>query len=709
MACSQRYAPGNPYLMSRNLVAVVVFLVGLLAVCWIGIGYAGTHPLAAVVAAVIAACYLAGAVELFRYRQATATLQQALPAIGEAADNLDGWLGRLQAGLRGPVRLRVQGERVGLPAPALTPYLVGLLVLLGMLGTLLGMMATLRGTGLALESATDLDAIRSSLAAPVKGLGFAFGTSIAGVASSAALGLLSALLRRERAQAVQELDAGIASQLRSHSQSFQRGETFRLLQEQNALMPVLVERLQALMGNLEQQHQANNERLQASQQEFHQRTEAAYTQLAASLQQSMQAGISQQANAVGAALQPVVDATMAGLAEKSNTLHASIDSAVHKQLEGINAAVRIAAATADSSWTTALEQQQRSNSALNEQLQQALTQFAGTFEQRSNSLIDGVATRMEAHVTRTADAWRDALAQQHSAHDELAQRNEQALRAASSSFEQHAQSLLSSLQQSHEQLQNAFAERDEQRLGQWSQSLAAMVGTLDSSWQRNGEQVAARQQQICDSLAQTTQVMSEQQQAQARETIAEISRLVQSASEAPRAAAEVVAELRQKLSDSMVRDTAMLEERSHLLSTLETLLGAVNHASTEQRSAVDALVSTSAELLERVGSRFSNQLESQTSKLDQAAANVTASAVEMASLGDAFGSAVQLFGQSTEALSQRLQLIENALDKTMTRSDEQLAYYVAQAREVVDLSMLSQKQIIGELQQLAEARDSSGA
>ena len=33
-----------------------------------------------------------------------------------------------------------------LPAPALTPYLVGLLVLLGMLGTLLGMMATLSGT-----------------------------------------------------------------------------------------------------------------------------------------------------------------------------------------------------------------------------------------------------------------------------------------------------------------------------------------------------------------------------------------------------------------------------------------------------------------------------------------------------------------------------------------------------------------------------------
>ena len=184
---------------------------------------------------------------------------------------------------------------------------------------------------------------------------------------------------------------------------------------------------------------------------------------------------------------------------------------------------------------------------------------------------------------------------------------------------------------------------------------------------------------------------------------------MQSASEAPRAAAEVVAELRQKLSDSMVRDTAMLEERSRLLSTLETLLGAVNHASTEQRTAIDTLVSTSADLLERVGSRFTAQVESETDKLDNAAAHVTSSAVEVASLGEAFAAAVQLFGESSQALNQRLQLIETALDKSLARSDEQLAYYVAQAREVIDLSMLSQKQIIGELQQLAVARDGNGA
>ncbi|HWU70742.1 MAG TPA: DUF802 domain-containing protein, partial [Pseudoxanthomonas sp.] len=213
-----------------------------------------------------------------------------------------------------------------------------------------------------------------------------------------------------------------------------------------------------------------------------------------------------------------------------------------------------------------------------------------------------------------------------------------------------------------------------------------------------------RQREICDTLARTASDISAQSQAHARDTIVEISRLVQAASEAPKAAADVVAELRQKLSDSMVRDTAMLEERNRLLGTLETLLDAVNHASTEQRTAVDALVATSADLLERVGNRLTERVEAETARLDTAAAQITGSAVEVASLGEAFGAAVHAFGQSNEALMERLDRIGGALDRSLSRSDEQLAYYVAQAREVIDLSLLSQKQIIDDLQRLGGQR-----
>ncbi|MBH1663905.1 DUF802 domain-containing protein, partial [Stenotrophomonas maltophilia] len=300
--------------MSRTAFPVVVFLVGLLAVCWIGIGYVSVHPLGAAVAAVIAACYIAGGVELYRYRQASAGLRDALGDLSAAEECLAPWLERVPASLRNAVRLRVEGERTALPGPVLTPYLVGLLVLLGMLGTLLGMMDTLRGTGLALQSATALAALRGSLASPVQGLAVAVGTSIAGVASSAMRGLLSALLRRDRLQAVQQLDRAISGPLHPYSQAGQRAQSLRLLQAQSAALPALVDRLQAMTGAFEQHSLAANERLLAGQAEFLSQSQALQERLAASLQQSLREGAEASAAAIGGALQPMAETTLAGLA-----------------------------------------------------------------------------------------------------------------------------------------------------------------------------------------------------------------------------------------------------------------------------------------------------------------------------------------------------------------------------------------------------------
>jgi hypothetical protein len=694
--------------MIKNLLNVAVFFVGLAAVCWIGAGYVGSNPLAASVTMVIGACYLAGALELYRYRQATLTLTHAVTDLSATPASLSDWLGRLHASLRNATRLRVEGERVALPVPVLTSYLVGLLVLLGMLGTLLGMMATLRGTGMALESATDLQAIRGSLAAPVKGLGFAFGTSIAGVASSAMLGLLSALCRRERLQAVQWLDAKIATTLRVYSQSHQREESFKLLQRQTELMPTLVDRLQTMMATIEQHGIANSERQLAGHDAFHARSEATYTRLASAVEASMKDSVAASAAAVGAALQPAVQATMAGFARETAALHDTVTRAVERQLEGVSISLETKTTAIAAIWNEALAQQQRTNEALTQDLRGALQQFSDTFEQRSAGLLEGVATRMDATADGAASAWNDALSRQQAVNADLANRHQQALTAAAATFDERATALVQRVHQSHADLQTLLESRDHDRLTTWTDAFGAITAALSTQWEQAGEHAESRQQAICGTLAKTAHDISAQTKAHASDTIAEISRLVQAASEAPRAAAEVVAEMRQKLSDSMVRDTAMLEERSRLMATLDTLLDAVNHASTEQRAAVDALVATSADLLDRVGTRFTDHIEAQTGKLGAVAAQVTGSAVEVASLGEVFGAAVHTFGESNALLMEHLQRIEAALDKSLARSDEQLAYYVAQAREVIDLSMLSQKQIIEEMQQLAGPRVPAG-
>ncbi|KVC71806.1 DUF802 domain-containing protein [Burkholderia ubonensis] len=935
--------------MSRIRIDLVVFMAGLAAVCWIGAGYVASNPPAAVVTLLIAACYLAGAAELLRYRQATATLAGAVNGLSGPPPALDAWLDTLHPSLRGAVRARIEGARAALPGPSLTPYLVGLLVLLGMLGTLLGMVVTLKGTGAALESATDLDAIRASLIAPVKGLGYAFGTSIAGVATSAMLGLLSALVRRDRLDASQQLDAKVATTLRVHSHAHQREESFRLLQKQADVMPALVERLQTMMTAIDARSAALHEQQIASQQAFFDRTEQAYARLASSVGQSLQDSAAESARVAGAALLPVMETTMAGLAREMTVLRDAVTHAVERQLDGLSSGFEATTANVTGIWNRALDEHRRSSEAAAGHLHAALGQFTDTFAQRSTDLLDGVATRLEATEQRMADGWQHALArqeqvgetlaghnaraleaaaatfeqhsasllrtigeshtslqgelasrdeqrlaawreslaamaaamrddlaqtsahhasrqqaicdalaktatdigaqtttfeqhsasllntmreshanlqtelasrdeqrlaawnaslaemaaklsdewaqtsanhtnrqqaicdalaqtatdigaqtttfEQHSAsllntmreshanlQTELASRDEQRLAAWSASlaemaaklsdewaqtsanqtnrqqaicdalaqtatdigaqtttFEQHSASLLNTMRESHANLQTELASRDEQRLAAWSASLAEMAAKLRDEWAQTSAQAASRQQDICDTLARTANDITAQAQAHASDTIAEISRLVQAASEAPKAAAEVVAELRQRLSDSMVRDTAMLDERSRLLATLETLLDAVNHASTEQRGAVDALVRTSADLLDRVGARFNDTVDAETRKLDAVAAQVTAGAVEVASLGDAFGMAVQVFGESNDKLLSHLQRIEAALEKSLARSDEQLEYYVAQAREVIDLSMMSQKQIVEDLQQLAGRRASVGA
>ena len=508
--------------MSKNLINIVVFLAGLAVVGWIGAGYAGTNPLALAVTLLIGVCYLAGALELLRYQQATSALTRAVSDLKEAPGSLGAWLDKLPAGLRNAARLRIEGERVGLPGPSLAPYLVGLLVLLGMLGTFLGMVVTLRGTGLALESSTDLAAIRASLAAPVKGLGFAFGTSIAGVAASAMLGLLAALCRRDRVHAAQLLDTKAATTLRVYSQSYQREESFKLLQRQAEVMqrqaeamPAIVGQLESMMKSMEQQNQALNERQIASQTAFQGKAEAAYARLASVMEQSMKDSVAQSARSAGEALQPVVQATMDSLSRETATLQDTVSQAVRQQLEGLTSGLQAATTDVAGIWSQAVAGQQRASEAMAEDLRASLDRFAHTFEERSANLLDSVSARLEASSGNMSQAWTDALSRQQQAGEKLAGDNLQALTAAAASFEQHSASLLRTLNASHAALQTDLASRDQQRLAAWTETLGAMGATLRQEWEQSGAQAAARQQEINDTLAQTVRDVAEQAAAQA--------------------------------------------------------------------------------------------------------------------------------------------------------------------------------------------------
>ena len=709
----------------KKSVMAGVFGAGLAVVGWVAWGFVGSSPLALAMTLLMGGVYVLGAAELMRFRAATESLATALADMAQPLTDLGAWLERLPPPLRGPVRQRIEGARMALPGPALAPYLVGLLVMLGMLGTFLGMVVTFKGAVLALEVSANLEAVRAALAAPIQGLGLSFGTSVAGVATSAMLGLLLALCRRERLEALRLLDVRIATVLRPFSPAHRRDEMFHALQAQAQALPLIAQHLQGLMEGLERRHGQLNDQLLERQQAFHQEAASAYTQLAGAVGASLQGSLEAGARQAGEVIRPVVEQAMHALAQEARQSHAQLRELTGAQMQALSG------------------------------------QWEGTARQ-------------------VADTWLTALHGQEQAQQEQAARLDAALEAAEQAFEQRSGALQAALRETVTQAHAAQAAADQQRLAEWSRSMQDMARMLAAQWQQAGVQAVEQQQRVCLSMEEATARITARMDEQAQQTLggvarlldqtdalmrtrmeteaqwvqaqgqrmdqlakvwraelgalrdeeaaraqaaverldalqaavaghlatlgaaleAPLTRLLQTASDVPQAAAEVIAQLRQEMTRLGERDNIALAERTAMMEQLGSLLHSVNEAAVQQRAAIESLVHSAASVLEQAGQQFAQSLQAQTGTVDGVAAHVAASAVELSSLGESFGHGVGLFSASSEKLTQSLQRIEAALGQSLSRSDEQLAYYVAQAREVIDLSISAQQGIVEDLRRL---------
>ena len=778
----------------------IAFGLGALALIWVAAAVASSHFLVLVMTALIGAVYVFGALELRQYRATTVQLQQGLAQVPTDLAQLSDWLITLPAALQNPVRQRVQGERVALPGPVFTPYLVGLLVMLGMLGTFLGMVVTLNGAVFALEGSNSIAGVRAAFSEPIKGLGLAFGTSVAGVATSAMLGLMSSLARRERALASQQLDTLAHNQLQRFSLAHQRQQSYLALAQQAQALPQVLQQLQALMAQMATSTEKTHTQLLASQHSFQhmvqQEVHSAYTGLAQSVDQSLRTSLGQSLQLASDGIRPVVQATMAQLAEQAQTLNERLLHNTQQQLAEVHTQLTATATALAHTSAQTLSLHEQSSARMSERVGQTLEAFGQNFERSAQALVAQVGqVQTEQHALQsTADqqrlaSWQAAL---HSMADGLHQQwqtsgtqtlaQQQAIcdslghtaQTIQAHAQTHSQQTLADITRLHDER----AAADQARLDAWKASLESTAANLGQQWQSASAKTLTQQQSICDTLARTAQDISTHSQTQATQTLAEITRLlassealvqtriaaeaqwtaqhsqraeelsallreeltalrqaedargqaavarlaelqstvtdhlrtlgtaleapitrlIETASEAPKAAAEVIGQLRQEISVSVARDNALLEERTRILGTLSTLLDAINHASTEQRGVIDALLVSSQASLAQTSEQFQQHVAQETDKLGGIAAQVTASAVDVASLGESLGFAVHAFSQTNEQLMAQLQRIEQALGKSMTRSDEQLAYYVAQAREIIDLSIGSQKDVLDALQ-----------
>jgi len=760
---------------------------GLLAVIWVGAGFVGNNPLALVMTLAIGGVYLAGALEVHRFRQGTSALASALAQVPQPLAALGDWLPRVPAALRPAVRARIEGERAALPALALTPYLIGLLVMLGMLGTFLGMVVTFKGAVFALEGSTDLQAIRSALAAPIRGLGLSFGTSVAGVATSAMLGLMAALARRERVTVARALDAKITTDFRPFSQAQQRQDAFRALQQQAEALPLVAQGLQALMEQMEKRSQQLDEQLLARQAQFHSEAAAAYTELARSVEQSLRESLAASASAAGESLRPIVTTAMAGMAAESTRLHEQVGAAVQAQLDGLSTRFAATAEQVAGHWHSALQQQAETSERLVGGLERSLNGFTSSFEERAAALLAGVqetasqaqaaqgqaATAQQAAWTASLqavaadlDAHWQRVGEQTLAHQQTVcqtlEHTAQAITEGASQQAGRSMEGVARLLEKSEAMMQARVESEAQWAQQQGQRMDEVAGLWRSELAGLRDAEAARAQAVVDRLASLQSEMAQHlqslrtdeatrsQAAAERATEwqvafttqlealrsdeanrsqaavdrlgelqaavnsqvsthlstlgtaleAPMARLIETASEAPKAAAEVIAQLRQEMSRLTERDNLALQERSELVAHISTLLQNVQQTTSEQRAAIETLVASATEVLNRTGEQFAQTMGAQAGRAEEQAAHMASSGAELAALAEAFQQGVQLFSSTNEKLVEGLQRVEGAIGQSMARSDEQLAYYVAQAREVIDLSISAQQGIVEDLRHL---------
>jgi len=758
----------------------LAFTLGAIAVGLMARNFFPSDILALIVTLVIALVYLIGGAELIQFRDATETLNHSLSKLtgpmAESLTVLDEWLIKLHPSLHHSVRQRVEGERVGLPGPVLTPYLVSLLVMLGLLGTFVGLVETLKGVVVALEGSSELEAIRQALTAPMSGLEVAFGTSVAGVAASAMLGLMSTLSRRERMLATRKLDSRIATDLRHFSLSHQRRETFNALQLQSEALPNVAGKLQSLMDHMERMGDQMNRQLVANQQSFHDSTKVMYQDLASSLKSSLRESmaktdsvLSESGRLIGEGIQPIMQEAMTEIGSQIGRsvedTHQQLRDAMQSQLQALSDRLIKTSDKVAQTWQQGLAVQQDSSEAMTQRVQTSFDSFREEFGQTTTAVI--------ASIDETTKAWSE---RQHS--------NEK---------EQMAQ-WTASLQQTHEQESDqlkqlvtsiigelrAASETHQAAIVSQSDELALVYSKLTTQLRESNESAATRQKTLTEELDASTRAVVDSSRSESSRMLSEMNallsasenlvqarvssekswlesqemriqhlattlrqelsalrddeaqrveaaagrmdalentvsthlaslgqaleepmtRLIEVASETPRAAAEVIGKLRQEISNNIKRDNQLLEERGQMMTELEAVSESLASSTAAQVVAIEKLVDTSGERLDEISEHFKEQVESKVSKVSEVIDHFAVSTIEMSSFGEAFSVAIDLYSESNNQLASSMQSVKASLEGVTARSDEQLGYYIAQARELIDYSVLTQKEIFDELRQL---------
>ena len=581
---------------------------------------------------VIAAAFLGGIAELWLRARSAERLAAEVDALSRAGAGPDAVEAAESPGLREIVAGWRTGRVVGPPAAGFTPYLVSLVVMVGLLGTFMGFVDTLAGARAAISGSADLETLKAGLAQPLGGLGRAFGVSLAGVSASAALGAAAAFARRIEVSAYAAARRLVSGALADRAPTARQLVALEALSAQADALPRAAEALSQVVARLEALGPA---------------LEAAQTRGAAQLSSTLHDSVR--------ALQAEISA---GFQQSTSSAR---DAMAHL---GDVAAERLAASGAEAfeRWTTALDARFE---ALTHRVDAALAQTTRGVDEALSRAGAAEAERL-AQQSAVVVAFQAQMVEGQRGAEASAASVRALVEAVQVAAAQTAQALPAQLERLGEALRRVEATSDAHAIAlrtALTEVERAATARLDEAHARATDRLDAAQTATAERLAATSQAMSS-------ELAAHLDRFIAAQSERAGEAATVIARL----------DVSLSEHLASLGAALSVPLAEVTRAALEAPMAATRLVEAAAvraQALEaREDDRAARMDALETARLARADALETARLARADALLEALASLEGRVQASVDAQANRLAEFESRLAAERGASAQSLAEHL---------------------------------
>lgn len=647
-------------------------LAGLAVVGRAAVYYRSDDPGAFALTLIMGAALAAGLVELWLRAAETDRLTRGIRTMPESVDELSELEGELGARLSA----QLEGEPLPSPRPVFAPYLVGLLVMLGLLGTFLGLFETLRGAREALTTSADVDALRAGLAGPMRGLMRSFGTSAAGVAASAMLGLGVVFQRRNGARLSVAIQRITATKLRHLSASRRQLDALQALAEQGEAIPGAAAALGQAAGALRD-------------------LETSFAGQIRALRDEVSTSIAQATLAQGEALDRVLREAsaeqvkaLAGVAqEQASAFTVASERAEERSREQLAALAKMAAEQS-AAFVDATENARAAFAEASDSQARALIGAGARYSEALEETSGNLATSLEATAAEVRETvgrgLRDIAAEATAATAPVLGRAVEETRAAA----------IEQLEALREQADADAQSRQEQSAAlveQVRSQLEELLYAFQDAGRERGDRDEALLERI-DAQSEALRQAEERQMATLAERWGEMGERVAASLEANAAREgerlERLAELGSRLDDELGRAAGLLGER------LEA-----DEVSSRQRG------EELAALIARVD-QLGGQLGAATELMRETVGLLQVGGAELGAAAEMFSVAVDAHGRAAGDWLEGLGRVERAVEEAGEGAAvDVLGDYLARTHELFDQQLGFQQELV---EQLRETRSSAG-